>query len=705
LKGWWIIERPNTDLIELKPVAEVPRSAPAKPQAGVSDADLNAIDYLERLDGVDRPVPFRALPKIAPEESSAVRWMWLVTATVVTILFAKMVLTFWAPAHGGVDQNGYLVGGRQFAYSLSTRFVPQTDYEYVGNMWVLTGFDKDHKAVYYPKYPLGLPILYAIPFWIGGEKFASVYAFYVSPFGAIAAIAGMFFLGRQIAGSFAGVLGMILLGASQCVLVLMNNANSHASCLAFVVWGMYLLARWWQTNSIWRGILAGFLLGFACLIRYTEGLLVLPIALACITCMRWTDRRSYLRNVVPLLAWLLPVAYLLIFNKRAMGTWTGYDSTNESEFGAAFTWKKFVLTWEQMLRTFHDMGLFFVLPLGMAGMALLFKHSWKLGLWAILWLLPGTLLYTSYYWSPDRGVAYARFFVTFFPVLLIGFGVLAKFGFAQGTPGRRAIVAPIAAGIVVAISAGVGTYRSTQGMEDGRATPNQSLVGLHRGQASLAVSGAAMVNANIPGGSVVFTEERAMGEGMLNYTQFLGRWEIYSTQAFSASARRAFIARREPDPNDPNPLQPARREYLAKVYEGKNQQQMLEEQNKILRERAKAGKKIFAVTSGQTYALALDIAERTFPRENYSIKTITRWHDQTDPPTMTWSAALNEYFLHRKPNPATDFVDTAAAPQPDPRFAGGRRGNFGGGPGGPGGPGRGPDQRPMALVLVEVTPK
>ena len=58
---------------------------------------------------------------------------------------------------------------------------------------------------------------------------------------------------------------------------------------------------------VWRGILGGFFLGFACMIRYTEGLLILPIALAAICSLLWKDWRSYVRNDVPALAWLVPV--------------------------------------------------------------------------------------------------------------------------------------------------------------------------------------------------------------------------------------------------------------------------------------------------------------------------------------------------------------------------------------------------------------
>ena len=149
---------------------------------------------------------------------------------------------------------------------------------------------------YYPKYPLGLPLLYACIFWIFGATKAATLAFLVSPVCSILAVAGMFFLGRVMAGSFAGLMAAILLGTSELTIELSNNPNSHASCLAFIVWGIYLLVKWWQGKGSWAGsllgIVGGFLIGYAGLIRYSEGLLVLPIAVACfsrVSGRQWKD--------------------------------------------------------------------------------------------------------------------------------------------------------------------------------------------------------------------------------------------------------------------------------------------------------------------------------------------------------------------------------------------------------------------------------
>jgi len=594
-------------------------------RAPVPVMSLESIAALEDVTEADLYAPaYRVLPRLAVAEEPAYRFMWLGMLAVFVGLFGFMTITFWAPAHPGVDQNGYLVGGKQFAKTYSTEFTPANPYEYVGNMWVMVG-DKD--GTYYPKYPLGLPVLYAIMLWIGGAAHGHVWAFYISPVSMIAAVVGMYFLARTVAGSFAAMMAAILLATSQTTLVLANNPNSHSSCLAFVVWGMFFLLRWWQTNSIWRGLLGGFLLGYACTIRYTEGLLILPIGLAMICSLRWTVLRSYLRALMPAVGWIIPVGSLLVFNKIHMGSWTGYDTTNES---VGFTWQKFTETWEQVVRTFNDQGMFFTLPLGIAGLAMVFRRSWQYGLLLLLWVIPGIALYTSYYWSPDRGVSYARFFVTFFPGILVGVAVCIRYGIIGsddfGKP-RRSVAMPIAAGVVVLAGSAIGLYRATLGMEDGQRLPMSSLAGMHRQYTSLAVSGDIMAH-NIPAKSIVIADGPRMAEGMMNYGQFMGDWEMYATNAFTPSVMRAFLAKKEVDPNDPNPLQPRRREYLYEIYNKKSEADLLEDQQHIVLTGLENGRHVFLVG---TKASVATFQQKFFPSDVYETKLVARWNDQIEP--------------------------------------------------------------------------
>jgi Dolichyl-phosphate-mannose-protein mannosyltransferase len=600
-----------------------------------------------RLD-TDRPLP------ILCNEMARDRWIGLFVIAIAIGFYAVMTLGFWAPADGGVDQNAYLLGGRMIAEHGTPRYTLPNPYAYVGNMFIRTSGLDVKGGDYYPKYPFGLPLLYASFFWICGATRAASLAFLVSPVCAILAVTGMFFLARLVAGSFAAVMAAILLGTSQLMIELSNNPNSHASCVAFIIWGMYFLLRWWQSGKMWIGILAGFLIGYAGLIRYSEGLLVLPIAMASASRMRWSDWRSYLRNAIPGLTWAIPIGAMLIFNKHTMGNWTGYDSTNESE---GFTWLKFRQTWEQMIRTYYDTGAFFVLPFGLAGIGMIFRRSWQLGLVMLLWLLPGTALYTSYYWSPDRGISYARFILTFMPVVMLGAAICFKDGILSSTANARwyrRFPQVLAVGAVVLIASGVGVYRSAHGLQQGSGGSGGGgemapLEEQFRVRQSMANIGQELL-AHVPVNSVVFADNASGGGGNerpLNYLQFLRHWDVYSSDAFDIGGPRQGVARRinnpggrrgaaTPDPNaDPNAVVPTTRqplqiEYMESLYEHKMGTDLRNELANVINTAGKAGHTTYALVSvarDRDMRIVFNMAGK------YKIKSIDTWTDlQPGPP-------------------------------------------------------------------------
>src|SRR5262249_52752619 len=140
----------------------------------------------------------------------------------------------------------------------------------------------------YPKYPLGIPVLDAICIWLAPTMRQGVtWSYLISPVCTVLAAGAVFLILRVLAGSFAAIMGLVLMATNPVSLVLANNSNSHAAALAFVTWGMLFLIWWMRHGSWWRGLIAGFLLGYAVTIRYTEGLLAMPIAVAMLTAMRY----------------------------------------------------------------------------------------------------------------------------------------------------------------------------------------------------------------------------------------------------------------------------------------------------------------------------------------------------------------------------------------------------------------------------------
>lgn len=361
------------------------------------------------------------------QEPAWKRWVFVALAGMVVGLFAYQAAVFWVPAHPGVDQNGYLVGARQFADTLTMKLVPTRagsqefdPHGFVGRMWVGVDYATPDER-FYPKYPLGLPALYALAIWIGrlfSHDLAVHLVYLVNPLAMTLAVVGTFLLVRAVAGSFAALLATIVLATSPVTMGLTTNPNSHATTLACVVWGMYLLIRWWESQGLWRAMGAGLLLGFAATIRYTEGALILPVVLVILFNLRLRDLLSWRDSGALLLAWSLPVALLLIYNQAAMGTWTGYDPTNES---GGFRWEYAADNWETMIRHLNTNGLALLLPISLAGLTWMIWWNWRLAavLWA--WVLPCILIYTFYYWAPDgSAIGYLRFFLTILPALALG---------------------------------------------------------------------------------------------------------------------------------------------------------------------------------------------------------------------------------------------------------------------------------------------
>jgi hypothetical protein len=248
------------------------------------------------------------LPLPPLREGRAKRVAFDVIAAVVVVGFFLWMSAYYVPAHSGVDQNGYLVGAKQLAATLTMKQAPEAPghagqfdpHQFVARMWVGADYNTSEER-FYPKYPIGLPLIYAAMLWVGdgllpllGAAKCGVWLVYwVNPVAMTLGVAATYLLGRRIAGSFGGALAAIVMATSLTTTQLTNNPNSHATTVCAVAWGMFLLVRWWQQGGLWTGLGAGLLLGYAATIRYTEATLILPILLA-VTLRLWGADRPLL---------------------------------------------------------------------------------------------------------------------------------------------------------------------------------------------------------------------------------------------------------------------------------------------------------------------------------------------------------------------------------------------------------------------------
>jgi len=633
------------------------------------DQSVSQIDYAH---GAYASLPERTL-QLDLDEPIWKQRLYLGVAILIAIGYLWIMLGYLAPAHPGVDQNGYLVGGRVFAHTFSTGVKPAGPFEYFGAMWVMA-----EDGWLYPKYPLGIPILTAACFWIGGDANGPLLTYYISPVCAALALVAMYLLTRQIAGSFFGLLGTILLASNAIFFTQTNNPWSHVPDAAFVLWGMVFLVWWWRYNGLWRAAIAGLLLGYAVLIRYTEGLLLLPMAVVALSKLRWKSPRSYLRCATPLFAWLVPVGYLLIFNKLAMGTWTGYDTTNES---TGFEVSTLGEKWRTTLSQLYQLGAFFILPIGLLGLLLIGQRNWRIGLFLMSWLLPGVLLYSAYYWGGERmGMGFLRFFLTLIPPILIGacwlFSKLSTIGYPrEGASGGFMTklsnsIAPIAIGLIVLVAASASVRESLAGVTRDYVS-NQNLA-----------TTAAIINMhtkhNTNDDVVLFAEAGRGPAGSANFLQFATGFEIYANDAFSTNLRQFMGARGGNDPDQPNPLQPRRREATQKEYAKYNDKQLIEQQNLLMNRAFVANRRVIAVLPVNE---ATRFLKRFVQDRPYQFQVLAAWRDP---------------------------VRTSDVYTPPPEQSGQRQRGQGGGPGGggpPAGGAPGANAVPRDMQLIEIKRK
>ena len=248
--------------------------------------------------------------------------------------------------------------------------------------------------------------------------------------------------------------------------------------------------------------------------------------------IRFRNPGSYFRAALPLIAWAIPVGLLVAYNWFSTGQMTGYDATNESSGFSAAT---FLSKWDFTVYQLYLFGLFLFLPLGIAGLVILFRGNWRTALVLTMWAIPGSLLYTSYYWG-DRvpGVAYLRFFLTLYPPFIIaGLWLLRAGGRGSNELANRAtgsIFSPLAAGVLVAASAGVALSNSLNDM-------NRQ----YRGNQNLHYSERQLLSHISPHDlpPVIFADN-GMFPQFLQYAQFMIDADWYATDVFEPRAGGGF---------------------------------------------------------------------------------------------------------------------------------------------------------------------
>lgn len=500
-------------------------------------------------------------------------------------------------AHSGVDQNGYIVGGKMIyehgsmAYSPINPNTGKLDpFLYVGRMWVGTDLGTDNEK-YYPKYPLGLPLLYAAVLKAAGFEEGRELIYWISPVCMTLSLLSTFLLVRMLTSSFMALLATITMSSSPLLMGLTNNPNSHASAFFCVTWGMYLLFNWWQKGGWARALTSGLLLGYAVTIRYTEGTLLLTLLLVVI--LNWPALkprlRYYCESVLLIAGWALPVLVLAIHNMIVFKSLTGYDPTNES---TGFTLEYFMDNWETMFRQLDSASLFLFFPLAISGLVSMFWWNWRIGVVLASWILPCILVYTAYYWAPD-GLGYARFFLTITPgMFLCAFWLLSKLGDLKNTGQLEEQAAdPVSTRLncktgiqIAAVTAGILVFFSIL-VNLKTATPETVGDSIKRYILSENTKDLMKVAKS---GAVVICPDSSF----LNHLQFLSNYQLYGSEPFEREKIRKLP---DMEPDEPQGLQPQRRQVLYDRLKDYSQPQLTAELRNIVSTALSNGREVYFI--------------------------------------------------------------------------------------------------------------
>jgi hypothetical protein len=496
-------------------------------------------------------------------------------------LVAVVLVVGWSPANPGCDQNGYLCGGKQLALtgSMALRTVGPTGendpMQFVPKIWIPIDFGTP-KERYYPKYPIGLPLIYAGAY----RAFGYESLFLISPIATIVGLIGCLFLARRFVGSTGALAVILILALMLSTVILGDNADSHAPTFCLVVWAMYLLACWWDTGQWKHALVAGLLLGISGTIRYSDGVFILSFLAVFVlraNTIGWRDRRHWFQAAGMLALWALPLVLLTWHNLAAMGTLTGYDATHESTgFRLSYFWRG----WNTLVQHQAVNGIYFFYIVGLLGIAILFIWNWRNALFLAVWTIPSILLYSCYYFTAlSTFGAQTRFIYAVLPgVAIAAVGLLTwPARFCTGDP---VFASRIRRAGYVALFALIGIWAGSRA-----AAGLASMESWHMERARLYYRTHQVIE-NVPDKAVLFCDTAAD----LHFLQLVGDYTLYATEAW-LPPRPAWLAAQTGESLQEIDLK--RVDRLQAFTQGKTRRELAAARDTLVHQWIQAGRRVY----------------------------------------------------------------------------------------------------------------
>ncbi|MBT4484363.1 MAG: hypothetical protein HOC71_11885 [Candidatus Latescibacteria bacterium] len=329
-------------------------------------------------------------------------------ATLLVSVHFVFLLAYFEPAISTPDANGYFAQAKLIAREHRTYFETESDVQFVGAHWHRSDDDR-----YFSKYPPGFPAVIAVVFRIFGPEASLL----INPLMASLSLFALFLICRMWLGEWWGLLASALFAFNPVANQYALSADSHTSTLFFLIWAIYFFARWEKSHSVRWAFGAGLFLGIIPAIRYPEILFVPAFVIFILLSFRGC-RKARRSAIAGFAGFVIPFGALCLRNQLAFGAFwkTGYSlMTREIGFG----WNYFTDYSIQYLMKLQSEGCGLLFGLGLIGITVMCarRDTWKRGVFFAALIVPVTLLYMSYFWSPDR--ASMRFLMPSFPVYTI----------------------------------------------------------------------------------------------------------------------------------------------------------------------------------------------------------------------------------------------------------------------------------------------
>lgn len=517
---------------------------------------------------------------------------YLVLALALIAIAATFLLVWNVPAHGGVDENGYLVAGRQIALTGRPQLTP-VHYAgspvptCVGDMWVGQNLGTPQER-FLTKYPPLVPLLVAGALRLGGQGMGVDLAYLLNPIGFCIGLLGVYLLARQLVGPGPAIAALAAAIISVPLLRMFTFPGSHGISFALASMAAYCLVRW-LNDATWRHVVgAGVLCALAAAARSGEIILIAPLLVA--AAMRFGRSKRDLQQAVTMLgAWGVVLGLFISLQYAWSGQWSLYATTGESKaFAVHFLIRHLPIAIEHLFM--RGIGLIF--PLGLIGLVMLSRRNRAVGLAMTAWVVANILLYASYYWAPQSSFnIYGRLFLpSFAPLCACGVASLVwLFGTTPDRGKKRGL--QVSLWLAVLASAGIASLNVVP------------FFGVDTMARMNVQDRAQWLNERVPADAVVFCDEL----DVMYDLQFVANYTLYDSRMF----RRADLESLVPlEANELSGLDPERRRYLREALLWRTSEQLTALRDDLIAAYKQAGRRVFIFSGPKQAWMPFDRLEQ-----------------------------------------------------------------------------------------------